>query len=58
MAATDMTTVIGPITFNPDGTGKVLNPLIQWQNGKLELVWPQEHATAKLAYPAPPFDQR
>jgi branched-chain amino acid transport system substrate-binding protein len=58
MAATDMDTVIGPVTFNPDGTGKVLNPLIQWQNGKLELVWPAEHASAKLAYPAPPFDQR
>lgn len=58
MAATDMMTVIGPVTFNPDGTGKVLNPLIQWQNGKLELVWPAEHASAKLAYPAPPFDQR
>lgn len=58
IAATDMTTVIGPVTFNPDGTGKVLNPMIQWQNGKMELVWPLEHATAKLAYPAPSFDQR
>jgi branched-chain amino acid transport system substrate-binding protein len=58
MAATDMQTVIGPVTFNPDGTGNVLDPLIQWQDGKLQLVWPAEHATAKLAYPALPFDQR
>jgi branched-chain amino acid transport system substrate-binding protein len=58
MAATDMETVIGPVTFNPDGTGVVIDPLIQWQNGKLELVAPPEHATAKLAYPAPPFEQR
>jgi branched-chain amino acid transport system substrate-binding protein len=58
MAATDMETVIGPVTFNPDGTGNVLDPLIQWQDGKLQLVAPAEHATAKLAYPAPPFDQR
>ncbi len=58
MAATDMTTVVGPVTFNPDGTGKVLNPLIQWQNGKLELVWPQDQASAKFIYPAPPFEQR
>jgi branched-chain amino acid transport system substrate-binding protein len=58
MAATDLETVIGPVTFNPDGTGNVLDPLIQWQNGKLELVAPAEYATAKLAYPAPPFDQR
>ncbi len=58
MAASDMETVIGPVTFRPDGTGVVANPLIQWQNGKLELVWPAEHATTKLAYPAPPFEQR
>ncbi|HOG45842.1 MAG TPA: amino acid ABC transporter substrate-binding protein, partial [Anaerolineae bacterium] len=58
IAATDMTTVVGPVTFRADGTGVVMDPLIQWQKGKLELVWPAEHATAKFAYPAPPFDQR
>ncbi len=58
MAATDMDTVIGPVTFNSDGTGNILNPLIQWQNGKMELVWPLDQATAPLLYPAPPFDER
>lgn len=58
MAATDMETVIGPVTFNEDGTGNVLNPLIQWQNGKMELVWPSDQATADFVYPAPPFDER
>ncbi len=58
VAATDMTAVIGPVTFNPDGTGNVLNPLIQWQNGKLELVWPADQATQEFLYPAPPFEQR
>ncbi len=58
IAATDMTTVIGPVTFNADGTGKVLDPLIQWQDGKLVLVAPAEHATVKLSYPAPAFDKR
>ncbi len=58
IAATNMMTVIGPVTFNTDGTGNVLNPLVQWINGKQELVWPPEHASAKLVYPAPPFDQR
>ena len=58
IAATNMTTVIGPVTFNPDGTGKVLDPMVQWQNGKLELVWPVDQASAKLAYPAPAFDKR
>jgi branched-chain amino acid transport system substrate-binding protein len=58
IAATNMTTVIGPVSFNPDGTGKVLDPLVQWQDGKLVLVAPAEHANAKLAYPAPAFDKR
>ncbi|MBC7250749.1 MAG: amino acid ABC transporter substrate-binding protein [Anaerolineae bacterium] len=58
IAATDMTTVVGPVTFNADGTGNVLNPLIQWQNGQQELVWPKDHATADLLYPAPPFEER
>jgi branched-chain amino acid transport system substrate-binding protein len=58
MAAIEIDTVIGPVTFNEDGTGNVLNPLIQWQNGQLELVWPPEQSTAEFLYPAPPFDQR
>ncbi|MFB0537213.1 MAG: amino acid ABC transporter substrate-binding protein, partial [Anaerolineae bacterium] len=58
MAATNMTTVIGPVTFREDGTGVVLNPFIQWQGSKQELVWPPEHATAPFAYPAPPFEER
>lgn len=58
IAATDMTTVIGPVTFNDDGTGNVLNPVVQWLNGAQELVWPPEHATADFVYPAPPFEER
>jgi branched-chain amino acid transport system substrate-binding protein len=58
VAAGTFNTVIGEVTFNPDGTGNVLNPLIQWQAGKMELVWPPEHASAELIFPAPPFDQR
>jgi len=58
LAATNMMTVEGPVSFRSDGTGVVLDPLIQWQKGNLELVWPAEHATAKFAYPAPPFDKR
>ena len=58
MASIDTNTVIGPVTFNEDGTGNVLNPLIQWQNGQLELVWPPEQATQDFVYPAPPFEER
>jgi branched-chain amino acid transport system substrate-binding protein len=58
IAATSMTTVIGPVKFRADGTGIVQQALLQWQNGKQELVWPKESATVPLAYPAPPFAKR
>ncbi len=58
IAATDMTAVIGPVKFRPDGTGIVQSVFIQWINGKQELVWPKEFSTAPLAYPAPPFARR
>ena len=58
VAATNMMTVEGPVTFRADGTGDVLNPMIQWINGQQELVWPPEMATAKFAYPAPPYAER
>jgi branched-chain amino acid transport system substrate-binding protein len=58
IAATDMTTVIGAVKFRPDGTGIVQAVFDQWINGKQEMVWPKESATAPLAYPAPPFAKR
>jgi len=53
IADTDMMTVIGPVTFNGDGTGNVLNPLVQWQTGKMQLVWPLDQKTADFIYPIP-----
>ncbi len=58
IAATDMTTVMGPVKFRPDGTGIVQAVFVQWINGKQELVYPKDSATAPLAYPAPPFAKR
>jgi branched-chain amino acid transport system substrate-binding protein len=58
IAATDMGTVIGHVTFNEDGTGNVVTAILQVQNGKPELIWPAEYATADFIYPAPPFDER
>jgi len=34
-----MNTVIGSVKFRPDGTGIVPQALLQWINGKQELVW-------------------
>ena len=55
---TDMMTVIGQVSFNADGTGNVLNPLVQWQNGQMQLVWPLDQKTADFIFPAPPFSER
>ena len=58
IAATNMTTVLGPVKFRPDGVGDIKVAIPQWQKGKQELVWPKEFATAPFAYPAPPWGQR
>jgi branched-chain amino acid transport system substrate-binding protein len=58
IAETDMTALIGPVTFRDDGTGEVVTPFLQYQSGVIQLVWPQEFATADLVIPAPPFDER
>jgi branched-chain amino acid transport system substrate-binding protein len=58
VAATDLTTVVGPVKFRADGTGIVQSVFLQWINGAQQLVWPKEFATAPLAYPAPPFNKR
>jgi branched-chain amino acid transport system substrate-binding protein len=31
---------------------------MQWQKGKMEVIWPWEYATAKLIYPFPAWDAR
>jgi branched-chain amino acid transport system substrate-binding protein len=58
IAASDIQTVIGSVKFRADGTGIVQAAFAQWINGKQELIWPKEYATAPIAYPAPPFAKR
>jgi branched-chain amino acid transport system substrate-binding protein len=59
LATTDLKeSVIGPIKFNPDGTGQIVTTLVQWQNGQTQLIWPRDQQSAPFAYPAPPFSQR
>lgn len=58
IAATDMTTVAGPVKFNPDGTGQVVTVINQWQDGKQLLVWPVDQAVGKVAYPAKAWKER
>src|SRR4029450_5782559 len=42
IAATNMTTVVGPVRFRPDGTGEVKVFFQQWLKGKTELGSPKE----------------
>lgn len=59
IAATSMSaSVIGPISFNADGTGTVVTIYEQWQNGKQATVWPQDQVGSPIQYPAKPFSQR
>lgn len=58
IAEVKMETVVGPVSFRPDGTGVVQSVVVQWQDGKQELVWPKDMATKPFAYPAKPFTQR
>ncbi|MFH1934902.1 MAG: ABC transporter substrate-binding protein [Pseudomonadota bacterium] len=54
---TEMMTVFGPVKFVSYGKKTQQNSLptylAQWINGKLEIVWPKEVASAKYIYPAP-----
>lgn len=60
IAGTNMMTIMGPMKFKPtgQGEGKYLRVATQWQNGKRELIWPKDQATASLAYPMPPWKER
>jgi branched-chain amino acid transport system substrate-binding protein len=57
LSETEMMTVFGPVKFVSYGKKTQQNSLptylVQWINGKLEIVWPKEVATARYIYPAP-----
>ncbi|MBW1848816.1 MAG: ABC transporter substrate-binding protein, partial [Deltaproteobacteria bacterium] len=55
LSETDMMTVFGPVKFTTWGEMKNQNIaatyVVQWIDGKLELVWPTDHATKAFEYP-------
>ena len=57
---TDKTYVVGPVNFAKGPAGRT-SPLktfmLQWQNGDLQIVYPQKQATAKLIFPLPPWSE-
>ena len=55
----DINTVFGPFKVDSDGlqiAHKML--MLQWQDGKKVIVWPEELATGKARFPTPPWNQR
>jgi branched-chain amino acid transport system substrate-binding protein len=58
IAATDLMTVAGPVSFNPDGTGNVITVVSQYQEGLQRLIWPADVATVPVVYPAPAWGDR
>jgi len=55
LSETDMMTVFGPVKFTTWGKMENQNIattyVVQWIDGKLELVWPTERATKEFVYP-------
>jgi branched-chain amino acid transport system substrate-binding protein len=57
-ATNNLMTPIGPIAFNPDGSGKMQFVLTQFQNFTLELILPKHPRAKALVYPMPTWDKR
>jgi len=55
LSETDMMTAFGPVKFTNWGNMKNQNRatayVVQWIDGKLEVVWPTDHATKTFVYP-------
>lgn len=55
LSETDMMTVFGPVKFTNWGEMKNQNIaatyVVQWIDGKLDLIWPTLHATKAFVYP-------
>ena len=62
LAETDMMTVFGPVKFvsydKKVQQNRLPTLLVQWINGKLEIVWPQDKATRKYVFPTPKWTDR
>ena len=59
LLALKMRTAFGDYAVDQDGF-QVAHKMatLQWQDGKIVIVWPDELANAKIRYPTPPWNQR
>jgi branched-chain amino acid transport system substrate-binding protein len=62
LAKTDMMTVFGPVKFvsydKKVQQNRLPTLLVQWIDGKLEIVWPKDEATRKYVFPTPKWTDR
>ena len=59
LLALRLRTAFGDYAVDQDGF-QIAHKMVtlQWQDGKIAIVWPDDLATAKLRYPTPPWNQR
>lgn len=59
---TDLMTVMGPIKFEDwegyTNQNKPYSYVVQWQKGKLEVIWPEKVKSAPYIYPVPNWKER
>jgi branched-chain amino acid transport system substrate-binding protein len=62
LATTDMMTAFGPVKFisyeKKTQQNKLPTYMVQWQNGRLETVWPKDLAKKKYVFPVPKWSER
>ncbi len=62
LSETDMMTVFGPVKFTSYGKkinqNKLETYVVQWIDGKLEMIWPKDLAKVKYAYPVDYIKER
>ena len=55
LSETKLMTVFGPVQFTSydkkTNQNRLITYVVQWQNGKLQLIWPKNLANAKYVYP-------
>ncbi|MHB1041414.1 MAG: ABC transporter substrate-binding protein [Eubacteriales bacterium] len=62
LKATDIMTIMGPIKFEDwegySNQNKPVTYVVQWQKGKLEVIWPEKVKSVNYVYPVPAWKER
>lgn len=62
LKATDIQTIMGPIKFEDwegyTNQNKPITYVVQWKNGNLEVIWPENVKSSDYTYPVPKWRER